>query len=294
VSNGCDSHLGNLLLAGLPAEATRALQSRLQIIHLDAGKVLYEAGSVLRHVYFPINAVVSLVLPMINGDSAEVAVVGREGVVGVDAYMGGGKVLSNALVQRSGLAQRMSAPDIVILARDSGALMQQLLRYAQALFTQMAQAAACNRHHLLGAQLCRWLLQHLDRQTGDELQVTQERIAGMLGVRREGVTLATRALQREGLIRSRRGYIRVLDRSGLETRSCECYGVVRQAYERLRGHAFGDPRPPCPSEGLRQPTAPAGSVSQTDECEHERSRASGNNRRTSDIAMVRRAERRAS
>jgi CRP-like cAMP-binding protein len=224
----------NQLLASLPPEVTHVLQPRIESVDLAAGAMLYEAGTVLRHVHFPVTAVVSLVSPLQDGASTEVAVVGPEGIVGVCAFMGGGKALSSAVVQRPGLAWRMSARDIADMARDFEPVMQQLLRYTQALFTHMAQNSACHRHHALAPQLCRWLLQHLDRQTGDEMRITQERIAGMLGVRREGVTCAALQLQRQGLIHYSRGCIRVLDRRGLEKHSCECYGVVERAYEQLR------------------------------------------------------------
>ena len=233
----------NQLLASLPPEVADVLQSRIEAVDLAAGTALYEAGAVLSHVHFPVTAVVSLVSPLQDGACAEVAVVGREGVVGVCAFMGGGKALSSAVVQRSGLAWRMRARDIADLARDFEPAMQQLLRYTQALFTHMAQTSACHRHHALAPQLCRWLLQHLDRQVGDELMITQERIAGMLGVRREGVTGAALQLQREGLIHYSRGHIRVLDRRGLEQHSCECYGVVERAYEQLRNCSSAWPRP---------------------------------------------------
>jgi len=232
----------NQLLASLPPEAADIVQSRLEAVDLVSGAMLYEAGTVQGHVYFPVTAIVALVSPLMDGACAEVAVVGSEGVVGVCAFMGGGKSLSSAVVQRPGLAWRMRARDIAELARDSEPVMQQLLRYTQALFTHMAQTSACHQHHALAPQLCRWLLQHLDRQAGDELQVTQERIAGMLGVRREGVTSAALKLQRDGLIRYGRGRIHVLDRRGLEDQSCECYGVVRQGYERLRAGASPWPR----------------------------------------------------
>jgi CRP-like cAMP-binding protein len=224
----------NQLLASLPPDVAEILQSRIEAVDLAAGEMLYEAGVILRHVYFPVTAVVSLVSPLLDGACAEVAVVGREGVAGVCAFMGGGKALSSAVVQRSGSAWRMSARDIADLARDVEPVMQQLLRYTQALFTQMAQTSACHQHHALAPQLCRWLLQHLDRQVGDEMRVTQERIAGMLGVRRESVTEAALQLQRDGLICYSRGRLKVLDRHGLEEHSCECYGVVEQAYEHLR------------------------------------------------------------
>ncbi len=224
----------NQLLSSLPPAIAEILQSRIEAVELSAGTHLHDAGTVLRHVYFPVTAVVSLVSPLQDGARVEVAVVGREGIVGVCAYMGGGAALSSAEVQRPGLAWRMTARDIADLARDHEPVMQQLLRYTQALFTHMAQTSACHRHHALAPQLCRWLLQQLDRQVGDDLRVTHERIAGMLGVRREGVTGAAMRLQRGGLIRYSRGHICVLDRRGLEAQSCECYGVVQRAYEQLR------------------------------------------------------------
>ena len=244
VSVNCNTDLTNQLLASLPPEAADIVQPRLEPVELEAGAMLYEAGTVLRHVHFPVTAVVSLVSPLMDGACAEVAVVGREGVVGVFAFMGGGKALSSAVVQHPGLAWRMTARDIAVLARDCDPVMQQLLRYTQALFTNMAQSSACNRHHALAPQLCRWLLQHLDRQSGSELRITHERIAGMLGVRREGVTGAALQLQRAGLISYGRGRIQVLDRRGLEECSCECYGVVQQAYERLLGDASTSLRSP--------------------------------------------------
>lgn len=232
----------NQLLSSLPPEIVDTLQTSLETVDLSAGTMLYEAGTILRHVYFPVDTVVSLVSPLLDGTGAEVAVVGHEGVVGVCAFMGGGKALSSAVVQRPGRAWRMRARDIADLARDSEPVMQQLLRYTQALFAHMAQTSACHRHHSLGAQLCRWLLQHLDRQVGDEMQITQERMAGMLGVRREGVTAAAQKLQRAGLIHYSRGRIRVLNRRGLEQRSCECYSVVQSAYEQLRNGSSAWPR----------------------------------------------------
>lgn len=248
LSNDRQPPPNNQLLASLPFEIADVLQSRLDAVNLAAGTPLYEAGTILGHVYFPITAVVSLVSPLQDGACAEVAVVGREGVVGVCAFMGGGKALSSAIVQRSGFAWRMRARHIAESARELALLMQQLLRYAQALFTHMAQTSACHRHHALTQQLCRWLLQHLDRQVGDELRITQERIAGLLGVRREGVTGAAIQLQREGWIRYGRGKIRVLDRRGLEQQSCECYGVVERAYEQLRNCSPAWPHPPGAAE----------------------------------------------
>lgn len=239
----------NQLLAALPPEVAAVLHARTAPVELAAGALLYEAGTVLRHVYFPATAVVSLVSPLQDGACAEVAVVGREGVVGVCAFMGGGKALSSAMVQGAGMAWCMSARDIAGLARDFEPVMQQLLRYTQALFTHMAQTSACHRHHALAPQLCRWLLQHLDRQVGDDMCITQERIAGMLGVRREGVTSAALQLQREGLIRYSRGHLRVLDRRGLEHKSCECYSVVERAYEQLRNGSSAWPRAAGSAQG---------------------------------------------
>lgn len=233
----------NQLLASLPPEVADVMQSRMDAVDLPAGTMLYEAGRVLRYVHFPVTAVVSLVSPLQDGACTEVAVVGREGVVGVCAFMGGGKALSSAVVQRAGLAWRMTARDIADLAHEHDPVMQQLLRYTQTLFTHMAQNSACHRHHALGPQLCRWLLEHLDRQAGDEMWLTHERIAGMLGVRREGVTSAALKLQQDGLIAYSRGRIRVLDRHGLEQHSCECYGVVERAYEQLRNGSSAWPRP---------------------------------------------------
>jgi CRP-like cAMP-binding protein len=258
----------NQLLASLPPEVADVLAARIEGVDLVAGTNLYEAGSVLRHVYFPVTAVVSLVSPLQDGACAEVAVVGPEGVVGVCAFMGGGAALSSAVVQRDGLAWRMSARDIADLARDFEPVMQQLLRYTQALFTHMAQTSACHRHHALAPQLCRWLLQHLDRQVDDEMRITQERIAGMLGVRREGVTGAALQLQRAGLIDYSRGRIRVLDRRGLEQHSCECYGVVERAYAQLRNGSSAWSRPSGVSERvsssagcrLARPSSPTASA----------------------------------
>lgn len=223
----------NQVLAALSLPEWRRLEPHLQLVELPVGAMLYESGVVLQHVYFPAGAVVSLVSSLQDGTSVEVAVVGNEGIVGVCAFMGGGHALSGAVVQSPGHALRMSAQSIAWHANRSEPLMQQLLCYTQALFTHMAQTSACNRHHALDQQLCRWLLLNLDRRDGDEIFVTQERISVMLGVRREGVTGAALKLQKAGLIQYRRGRIAILDRAGLEERSCECYAVVRRAYDRL-------------------------------------------------------------
>ena len=223
----------NQVLAELPAAEWRLIEPHLEWVELPLGTMLYEAGVALRHVYFPTTAIVSLVSSMKDGASAEVAVVGNEGVVGVCAFMGGAHALSGAVVQSAGHALRMTAESIECLAWQSESLMEQLLRYTQALFTHMAQTSACNRHHGLDQALCRWLLLNFDRRDGNEMIVTQEQIASMLGVRREGVTASALKLRRAGLIQYRRGSISVLDRAGLEARSCECYSVIRRAYDRL-------------------------------------------------------------
>ncbi|OGB19755.1 MAG: Crp/Fnr family transcriptional regulator [Burkholderiales bacterium RIFCSPLOWO2_12_67_14] len=223
----------NQLLAALPSAEWQQLQPDLEWVELAQGTVLHQTGAALRHVLFPTTATVSLVSSMEDGASAEVAVVGSEGMVGVCAFMGHPHALSDAVVQHPGHGYRMSTQAIVRHTQRSPAVMHQLLGYTQALFTHMAQSSACNRHHSLDQQLCRWLLHHLDRQSGPDMLVTQERIAGLLGVRREGVTHCALKLQKAGLIHYSRGHIAILDRDGLEARSCECYAVVRHAYDHL-------------------------------------------------------------
>jgi CRP-like cAMP-binding protein len=223
----------NHLLAGLPeAEFDRWLPG-LERVEMPLGEVLYESGVALSHVYFPCTAIVSLLYVMENGSSAEIAVVGNDGIVGISLFMGGESTPSRAVVQSAGHGFRLGAEAIKDEFNRAGPAMHLLLRYTQALITQMAQTAVCNRHHTLDQQLCRWLLLSLDRIAGEELRMTQELIANMLGVRREGVTEAAVKLQSAGLIRYARGHIRVLDRQGLEARSCECYAVVRKEYDRL-------------------------------------------------------------
>jgi CRP-like cAMP-binding protein len=195
--------------------------------------VLYESGRTLSHVYFPTTAIVSLLYMLENGASAEIAVVGREGVVGISLFMGGESTPSRAVVQSAGEGFRLHSRVVKQEFNDSHKVMHLLLRYTQALITQMAQTAVCNRHHELDQQLCRWLLLSLDRLQGVDLVMTQELIANMLGVRREGVTEAANKLQKVGLIRYARGRITVLDRPGLEARTCECYAVVKREYDRL-------------------------------------------------------------
>jgi CRP-like cAMP-binding protein len=194
---------------------------------------VYESGATLSHVYFPTTAIVSLLYVLQNGASAEIAVVGNEGVVGISLFMGGKSTPSRAVVQSAGHGIRLNAEFLEREFNQSGPVMHLLLRYTQALITQMAQTAVCNRHHSLDQQLCRWLLLSLDRLRGDELNMTQELIANMLGVRREGVTEGAVKLQNAGLIRYARGHITILDRAGLEKRTCECYAVVKKEYDRL-------------------------------------------------------------
>ena len=205
----------------------------LELVDLLLGQVLYEAGKIETHVFLPTSAIVSLLYVMENGDSAEIAVVGNEGIVGFALFMGGNSTSSRAVVQSAGLGYRMKAKIIKDEFEKSGPVTHLLLRYTQALITQMAQTAVCNRHHSLAQQLCRWLLISLDRLPGNELVMTQELIANMLGVRREGVTEGALKLQAAGLIKYARGRITVLDRIGLESRSCECYEVVKKEYDRL-------------------------------------------------------------
>ena len=200
---------------------------------MPLGESLYESGSHMRHVYFPTDAIVSLLYVMEDGSSAEIAVVGNEGVVGVSLFMGGETTTSRAVVQSAGSAYRMKGQHLKDEFFRSGPMQHLLLRYTQALLTQMAQTAVCNRHHTLDQQFCRWLLLSFDRLSGNELMMTQELIANMLGVRRESVTEAAGHVQKAGLIKYSRGHITVIDRPGLEQRTCECYRVVRREFDRL-------------------------------------------------------------
>lgn len=223
----------NHLLAALPAAEWERWSPLLEAVDLPLGRVLYESGRPLAHVYFPIDSIVSLLYVMEDGSSAEIAVVGNEGLVGISLFMGGETTPSRAVVQSAGTGFRLAAPALKSEFNRAGPVLHLLLRYTQALITQMAQTAVCNRHHSLDQQLCRWLLLSLDRLEGCELRMTQELIANMLGVRREGVTEAALKLQAAGLIRYARGHITVLDRPGLEQRACECYAVVKKEYDRL-------------------------------------------------------------
>jgi CRP-like cAMP-binding protein len=223
----------NQLLAALPDEEWQRWMPLLEEVDLPLGQVLYESGDTLGFVYFPTTAIVSLLYVMQNGASAEIAVVGKEGLVGVSLFMGGESTSSRAVVQSAGAGCRLKAKVMKDEFNKAGAVLHLLLRYTQALLTQMAQTAVCNRHHSLDQQLCRWLLLSLDRLAGDELVMTQELIANMLGVRREGVTEGALKLQKAGLITYTRGRITVLNRPGLEQRTCECYAVVKREYDRL-------------------------------------------------------------
>ena len=223
----------NQLLAALPPPDWDRWLPQLERVSMPLGQVVYESGRSLSHVYFPTTAIVSLLYVMENGASAEIAVVGHEGVVGISLFMGGESTPSRAVVQSAGEGWRLRAAAIKEEFNRSHPVMHLLLRYTQALITQMAQTAVCNRHHSLDQQLCRWLLLSLDRLPGNELVMTQELIANMLGVRREGVTDAALKLQKLGLIRYARGHITVLDRPGLAARTCECYEVVKKEYDRL-------------------------------------------------------------
>jgi CRP-like cAMP-binding protein len=223
----------NHLLAALPEAEWQRWQPQLELVDLPLGRVLYESGAPMAHLYFPTSAIVSLLYVLENGASAEIAVVGYEGVVGVSIFMGGGSTPSRAVVQSAGKGYRLRADAVKTEFDRAGPVMHLMLRYTQALITQMSQTAVCNRHHTLDEQLCRWLLLSLDRLNGSELVMTQELIANMLGVRREGVTEAATKLQRAGLISYSRGRITVLDRPELEKRTCECYAVVKREYDRL-------------------------------------------------------------
>jgi CRP-like cAMP-binding protein len=237
----------NHVLDALPPQERERLFPHLKLVPMPLGMVLYESGAALRHIYFPTDSIISLLYVMRDGASAEIAVVGNEGAVGVSLFMGGETTPSRALVQSAGHAYRLSRARLKAEFDRHGELLHMLLRYTQSLLTQMAQTAVCNRHHSLDQQLCRWLLLSLDRLSSNRLNMTQELIANMLGVRREGVTAAAGKLQTLGVIRYARGKITVLDRPQLERLSCECYGVVKRESDRLlaphqRNHAAAHPR----------------------------------------------------
>jgi CRP-like cAMP-binding protein len=230
---GCPSPHQNHLLDALPASDYERVASHLELIPMGLGDVLYEPSVRMRYVYFPTTSIVSLLYVMEDGASAEIAIVGNEGVLGISLFMGGDTTPSRAVVQSAGFGFRLKAEMLKDEFERFGPTMHLLLRYTQALITQMAQTAVCNRHHSVDQQLCRWLLLSLDRLESNELSMTQELIASMLGVRREGVTEAAGKLQDAGLIRYQRGRITVLDRPGVEARVCECYQVVKKEFDRL-------------------------------------------------------------
>ncbi len=228
----------NQILAALPANEYAHVFQHLELVPMPLGHVLHESGGRMQHAYFPTTSIVSRLCDMEDGASAEIAVVGSEGVVGVSLFLGGETTTSRAVVQNAGHAYRLQGHQLMqefgrAGGRRNGTLQHLLLHYSQALMTQMAQTAVCNRHHSLDQQFCRWLLLRLDRMSSNEMSMTQELIAHMLGVRREGITESAGKLQRAGLIEYRRGHITVLDRKGLEAQVCECYGVVKKEFDRL-------------------------------------------------------------
>lgn len=226
----------NTLLAALPKEVCDRLAAHLKLVKMPLGKVVYESGDKVRNVYFPKESIVSLLYVMESGASAEISVIGNEGIVGVSLFMGGGSTPSRAIVQSAGHAFKLSGKVLMAEFNRHEKFQELMLRYTQALITQMAQTAVCNRHHTIDQQLCRWLLLSLDRLPDNKLVMTQELIANMLGVRREGVTEAACKLQEQGIIEYHRGHITVLDRPALERLCCECYGVVKRETERLLPH----------------------------------------------------------
>jgi CRP-like cAMP-binding protein len=244
----------NQLLAALPTAEFERIAPHLELIAMPLGDVLYESGGQMQHVYFPTTAILSLHYVTESGASAEIAGVGNEGVLGVSLFMGGNTTPSRAIVQTAGHGYRLPARLLMdefnrAGGRRAGVMQNLLLRYTQALLTQISQTAVCNRHHSVEQQLCRWLLLTLDRLPSNELTITQELIASMLGVRREGITVAAGHLQQAGCIRYRRGHITVLDRSGLESRVCECYAVVKKEHDRLLCDVRNRQGPPLASHG---------------------------------------------
>ncbi|MBL3556242.1 MULTISPECIES: Crp/Fnr family transcriptional regulator [Marinobacter] len=226
-------HDQNHLLAALPDSAKVRIFPKLKLVEMNLGDVIYESGQPIDFVYFPTNCIISLLYVMINGSSAEISVVGNEGMAGIAVFMGGDSTPSRTVVQSKGFAYRMTAPELKEEFDNTPAVRGLTLRYTQALITQMSQTAVCNRHHSIDQQLCRWLLLSLDRLADNHLTMTQELIANMLGVRREGVTEAAGKLQDLGIIEYHRGHITVIDRPGLEALSCECYAVVKHETDRL-------------------------------------------------------------
>jgi len=223
----------NYLFHSIPEKEWGSLLPYIEQVTLPLGKVLYEPGVKMDNVYFPSSAIISLLYALENGSTAEIAVVGNEGIVGISIFMGGESTSSRAVVQSAGIGYRIPSRIILNEFNNAGPVMHLLLRYTQALITQMSQTAVCNRHHSLDQQFCRWLLLSLDRLTSNQLKMTQELIANMLGVRREGITEAALKVQKAGFIKYTRGHITILDRTGLENRTCECYAVVKAEYDRI-------------------------------------------------------------
>ena len=228
-----DTSRQNHLLGALPADEWNRLYPRLELRPMPLGHILYEAGDTMRHAYFPTTSIISLLYVMEDGSSAEIAIVGNEGIVGISLFMGGETTPSRAIVQSAGLAYRVAGQFLKEEFFRAGPMQDLLLRYTQALITQMGQTAVCNRHHTVEQQLCRWLLMSLDRLPSNELTMTQELIANMLGVRREGVTESAGKLQRLGMIHYNRGHVVVVNRPALESHCCECYAVVKREFGRL-------------------------------------------------------------
>jgi CRP-like cAMP-binding protein len=243
MSENCHIPTQNTLLAALSDYELSRICSNLKLVRLSLGQVLYESGGTIENVYFPTNSIISLMYVLENGLSAEIAVVGNEGFLGIPLFLGGKTTPNRAVVQSDGWAYKLHAREMTALIQRGGPVCALLLRYTQALITLMTQTAVCNRHHVIDQQLCRWLLLSLDRVNSDTLVMTQDLIATNLGVRREGVTDVAGKLQRAGYIRYTRGRIKVLDRPGLESRVCECYAVVKLEFERLLSDIGpGDPR----------------------------------------------------
>jgi CRP-like cAMP-binding protein len=254
----------NHLLAALAAAEFEPLAAHLELVPMRLGEVLYEPGGQLQHAFFPTTAIVSLHYVMESGASAESAGVGNEGVVGIALFMGGDTTPSSAVVQTAGHAYRLGGRVLREEFKRAGSMQRLLLRYTQALIAQMTQTAACNRHHSVEQQLCRWLLLTLDRVSSRELVMTQELVAGMLGVRREGITEAVGDLQRAGCVRYRRGHISVLERSGLEARACECYAVVRKELSRLLSDVQYRQELPAATDKPLRPSGPPHAIVRPD------------------------------
>jgi CRP-like cAMP-binding protein len=235
----------NFLLNSLSAAVRQRLFPHLKLVELPVGAVLYESGASMRHIYFPADSIIALLYVLENGASAEIALVGNDGAIGISMFMGGESTTSRAVVQSAGSAYRLTGARLKREFERHGELMVMLLRYTQSLITQMAQTAVCNRHHSVDQQLCRWLLLSLDRLSANKLVMTHELIANMLGVRREGITDAAGRLQKQGVIRYSRGRITVLDRAALEELCCECYSVVRRETDRLQLLSGLGARPSC-------------------------------------------------